>query len=278
MQLNLHKMYQPVTAAPFSTDGTYVEMEPCEALKPYIRCFWGTTETNRKRKETGMRSSLIIPDTCMDIILDIDNGSQTASSLFCGINDRFFYTSSDNGRAGTSTFAIRFHFWAIPLVTAGSMEEVQNIFCDVEHYFPDFKKELEERLSACSTMKERIHLTEDYLLKRINQNRANETILNGIHHILQYKGKTSVSSISAHTCISKRQLERLFKEYIGTTPKKLSNLVRYQYLWREIALNPHFNVQDAVLAYGFSDQAHLINSFKQFHSLTPKEAVAFARQ
>lgn len=28
-----------------------------------------------------------------------------------------------------------------------------------------------------------------------------------------------------------RQLERLFHEYIGMTPKKLGKLVRYQFLW-----------------------------------------------
>ena len=39
--MELHKLYRPLTAAPFAGNHGYREFPPCQALAPYIRCFWG---------------------------------------------------------------------------------------------------------------------------------------------------------------------------------------------------------------------------------------------
>lgn len=38
------KNYTPITAMPYRHSDSYVEIEPCAALKPYIRCFWGSRD------------------------------------------------------------------------------------------------------------------------------------------------------------------------------------------------------------------------------------------
>lgn len=35
-------LYHLITATPFEKSETYMEILPCKALMPYIRCFWGT--------------------------------------------------------------------------------------------------------------------------------------------------------------------------------------------------------------------------------------------
>ena len=65
---------------------------------------------------------------------------------------------------------------------------------------------------------------------------------------------------------------------LGVGPKRLSDLVRYQFLWQELLLDPRFQIQDAVQKYGFSDQAHLQNTFKKYHSMTPRQALVYARE
>ena len=72
-------------------------------------------------------------------------------------------------------------------------------------------------------------------------------IVNGaIDNILISKGALTVSDLAKESFVSTRQLERLFHEYVGITPKKLSNLIRYQLLWRDILREPDFNVLNAV--------------------------------
>lgn len=42
MPLTLDKKYMPLTASPYRRDKFHIEIPPCDALKPYVRCFWGT--------------------------------------------------------------------------------------------------------------------------------------------------------------------------------------------------------------------------------------------
>ena len=71
-------------------------------------------------------------------------------------------------------------------------------------------------------------------------------------------------------------LERLFHEYVGITPKKISNLIRYQFLWRDILCEPDFDVLSAVHKYGYTDQSHLLREFKRYHSMDIHEARTIA--
>lgn len=68
----------------------------------------------------------------------------------------------------------------------------------------------------------------------------------------------------------------LFHEYVGITPKKLSNLIRYQFLWRDILWEPDFDVFNAVHKYGYTDQSHLLREFKRYHSMDIHEARTIA--
>lgn len=76
--------------------------------------------------------------------------------------------------------------------------------------------------------------------------------------------------------IGSRQLERLFLEYIGVSPKSLASMVRYQYLWNELLYHKDFNIADAVYQYGYSDQAHLCHDFKKYHSMRISDARKYA--
>ena len=63
-------LYNPITATPFRNDSKYIEILPCQSLKPYIKCFWGTKRPITNIKKDITTDELIIPDTCMDIIFD----------------------------------------------------------------------------------------------------------------------------------------------------------------------------------------------------------------
>ena len=72
--------------------------------------------------------------------------------------------------------------------------------------------------------------------------------------------------------ISKRQLERVFSDYSGLSPKKTAMLIRYQSLWRDILSEEKFHAVDKALEFGYNDQSHLLNDFRRFHTVTPKRA------
>ncbi|MFZ5966938.1 MAG: helix-turn-helix domain-containing protein [Bacillota bacterium] len=276
---NLAQLFRPITAKPENTE-TYIEILPCDILKPYVRCFWGSPQPKRKFWQENFKShsTIIIPDTCMDIIFEIDYLSNEVSSVFCGINDTSFSDFRSNKTAVVSTFGIRFHFWAVHLFADICMREVLNVFTDVEEYFGDFKKALENILMEKTTMEEKIPEVEKYLMNRLNINRrTNDDVMNAVYYILKAKGIISIAELCKSVAISQRQLERLFLEYIGVSPKKTADLVRFQNVWQDMYYSKTFDFQDVVFKYKYSDQSHFVNDFKKYAGRTPLEALIYAK-
>lgn len=294
---NIHMMgnrlYKPLTATPFQQNETYIEFSVrCSELAKYIRCFWGSSDPYlKKEKHSGMR--LVIPDTCVDIIYRIDHTENVIESGFCGINDEVFW-NSDGRKCGhvVSTFAIRFYAWGAYVFAEDSLKDTVNGFYDVQSRFRWLDRILRQQLLEKVSMEERVRVVEEIFLKRLSQTgavfscaggrwisdrvRHNSVIDQAVSMILLHKGAVSASRLAEACFISSRQLERLFHEYIGITPKKLCNLVRYQCLWSDILYDPGFQTADAVYRYGYTDQSHLLREFKRYHTMDIRQARAHA--
>lgn len=274
--LRLTAKYRPITAAPFERSETYSEIAPCDALRPYIRCFWGTPEPVVQSGIISDKKSLVIPDTCMDIIFHFDYTNNLVDGHFCTIDENSYLGSRTANSALTSTFAIRFYAWTAVLFAENSFVNSKNKVFAAEDYFSVLKKELLPMLTSVSSLDKRSELAGEILLKRLNKNRINSNLMNGIWDIISMRGTAKISDIAQYNALSKKHLERVFNENMGISPKAFSSLVRYQMLWQEACFSPCFNVHDAVEKYGYSDQSHLLNEFKKRHSMTPKQAVEFA--
>ncbi|WP_449601814.1 helix-turn-helix domain-containing protein [Paenibacillus sp. Marseille-Q9583] len=282
---NLAPLYFPITANPAQTS----EFLPSQALQPYIRCFWGSvtpripTEASvhvvDKASDYKTRMETIIPDTCMDIIWNLNESTGLTTTVFSGINDAPFEVPSDRGEGMISTFGIRFHFWAVHFFVDDHLRDVLNAFVDVDQYFCTFKKELGLLLEQANSMNERIAAAEAYLFQRLERGgRTNDRMMNAIYTLINQKGVVTAEDLESSSNLSRRQLERLFQEYIGVSPKKTADLVRFQNVWLEMYQLPvqTKNMQDLIFTYGFSHQPHFINSFKKYAGRTPLEALVYA--
>lgn len=272
----LSNLFKPITINILNKSDTYREIAPCDALKPYIRCFWGSPLPYRNKELTvgDDRSNIVIPDCCMDIIFDLDYSNHKVDNLFCSINDSPFYAEGVKTSALISTFGIRFNFWAAHLFTDNQLPKKCNEFAGVDQYFIGLRKSIEDIVIHYPKIEERIYYIEKLLVRRLlNKNFKNNNLLNGVYYILKSKGVTTISEISNYSSVSSRQLERIFGEYVGITPKKCCSLVRYQNIWKDLAFNRDFNLSNISYSYGYCDQAHMINDFKKYHGNTPMKAI-----
>lgn len=229
--MNKTQTYFPLTATPFKQNKEYRESAPSTPeLSRYIRCFWGSEKPYGKTAK-AVAVSIIIPDICVDIIYQMDYTENTIVSGFCGINDTSFL-ARDESVSGhlISTFAIRFYGWGAYAFSEDSMRDTLNGFYDVPSRFRWLDLELKAQLWEADTLSERVRLAKD-------------------------------------SFVSSRHLERIFNEYIGVTPKKLSNLVRYQFLWDNVLRDRDVNISDIAYKYGYTDQAHLMREFRRYHAM-----------
>lgn len=286
----------PLTATPYKHNETYTEMPPGNPdLARYIRCYWGSVKPYIQT-EGHTVPNIVIPDTCVDIIYNIDHTANTIDGGFCGINDASF-CNSDDRKCGhlISTFAIRFYAWGAYAFSEDSLKDTINGYYDVRSRFMWLDRILRHQLFEKHSLAERTKAVEGALLKRVSavgkdtvpgcsyaaiggggsvsaKVRKNSVIDCAVSQILLHKGNVSASQLAQECFVSNRQLERLFHEYIGITPKKLCNLVRYQFLWGELLSNPGFHIADAVYRYGYTDQSHLMREFKRYHTMDISQA------
>jgi AraC-like DNA-binding protein len=266
--MDVYKRYRPVTATPFRHNETYTEYTPCDALKPYIRCFWGSNTPYRQIKTDHLLKTLVVPDTCMDIIFDINYTDNRIQSSFCGINDRSFITDDRYDKEKLiSTFAIRFYAWSASLFSKETMDGVLNASIDPRIHFPKLTDAIEPLLFNITGIKGRITAAEKYLLQYLMTQRTSPLVMEATAEILKRKGNIKTGDLAAQMLISSRQLERIFRGNMGISPKKLSSLIRYQFLWNDILFRKNFNSMDEAQELGYTDQAHLLHDFHQFHTM-----------
>lgn len=268
----LNSIYTPITALPNAKSNAYTEIAPCIALRPYIRCFWGTVY---QTKNCDMSCRPIIPDSCMDIIFNVNYTQNTYTGKFCTLDKHSYHSRIINNSDKIDVFGIRFYAWSAILFSDCQINN-DKLHIDIDNIFHGLKKELELILFDSFSLRDKIAIAEKILMKRLNTNKLNTNMMNGLFFIIKNNGNIKISDLSSYTGLSKRTLERIFKTNMGISPKTIQSLIRYQLLWQDIYLHRRFDISDALLKYGYFDQAHLLNDFKQKHSMTPNDALNFS--
>lgn len=268
---DLGTIYRPLTAVPFEYSKGYCEIEPCDALKPYVRCFWGTPDKSQAALLPEPAERVIIPDTCMDIIFNIDYAQNRIEAGFCALDESTHLPGMTSYSEHAAIFAIRFYAWSAILFAEHDLKGSKNCCFDAGKHFSQIKNQLEPMLYELPTVAERVSAAQKVLLARLDRIRMNSDLMNAIYYIISTCGRERISQAAVYTAVSEKQLERIFAHNIGISPKSFSSLVRYQLLWQEIARCGIVTL-DAVEKYGYFDQAHLINDFRKRHLCTPMQA------
>lgn len=276
MKLELSDIYIPITSAPFRNNSEYCEIEPCDALKPYIRCFWGTPD-DPNTSPPGGNYDIVIPDTCMDIIYSVNREKQCIESVFCALDERPVKLPEKEYFPGNNIFAIRFYVWSASLFSENTFSGSKNGRYPADAFFYSLTKKLKPVLLEKNSLSETIENTERILLGLMRTENISSDFMNALYRIISMNGNVKISDLTSYAAVSEKTLERLFAANTGVSPKTLCTLVRYQLLWRDILLDGRFNALDAVEKYGYFDQAHMLNDFRRRHLMNPAEAVIYAR-
>jgi AraC-like DNA-binding protein len=149
--------------------------------------------------------------------------------------------------------------------------ELNNCSIKLADLFGREALDLEEQVLSAGNVLSIIKPVEQFLLKKGAYIREPDPVFEeSLQLIYQHRGILTIEDLLKKIPVTERQLERKFNRYIGTTPKKFSDIIRFQHFLKRLQQHPpDIKMTDAVYEGGYYDQSHLNNYFKKTTGLTP---------
>ena len=252
-----------------SSASSYREFAPGLALRPFVECFWHASADAELPRET-----MILPDGSADLILTFHRGR------FHGIRAVGAMTRPLLSRMppGESMLGVRFRpggaypFFDLPL------KEMTDRIVDARESSGSFPASLAghwaaEELHEAIPRGDLLQAVRRLLLAGMKRNACVEPRIAAAVAVIEGDiAGASVTALSEHLNLSRQHLKRLFDKHTGLGPAKFIRVVRLQSLLSALSRLPGEAEPDwADLAPGFGwyDQAHLINDFRELTGSTP---------
>ena len=250
----------------------YIEEAPPPPLANLVATLWEMRVP--AHGETRVR---IMPNACVDIVLycgETSRGEGSASivappyrSYVVGSTLRSFIMRSSGWN----------HVIGVSILPAGvepllglPARVIGQTIALLEDVVGLGARELEERVLTAPADRRLGRLSEE-LVRMRKSREANAVITRAVSAVRVAGGATRIDDVAYAANLTARHLERNFLEHVGLSPKLFARLVRFDRVVRDIGARGGQSWSQFALAHGYSDQAHLINDFKEFAGVTPTQ-------
>jgi AraC-like DNA-binding protein len=264
---------------------TTTEIAPSPALAPFVRCY-------AYREFDTKGCDLIKPwhashETSMDFffkalpvkLVSPDTGEILATGSYAGFN------GLSNQYNGLMTFNGSYAFFEVMFRPTGfnklfrlpTHEIVNQILCMDDILYSGYKDFIEQMYMAADVMG-MASLADAFLLSYLKKQKPidhNDTITCLSNSMIKKDGHINIDKLAFDANMSTRNLERLFTEQVGISPKLLCCISRFTHAFELKLKKPELDWTSIAYQCGYFDQMHLIKDFRKFAGYTPS---AFIKQ
>lgn len=202
-----------------------------------------------------------------------DDTERSFTSLVAGLNTRARVYQHRGSAYGLD---VALAPWAAFTAFGVDMDDLGGGVVELDRLQGDHVHQLTGALVALPDWEQRFALLDDVLSTWIGGGCAWSPRVEWAYNELSRSGGTiPIRKLAEGTGRSRRQLEYLFREQVGLSPKATARVIRFRRVVR--LLTAGWTPLRTATACGFSDQAHLTREFKMFTGLTPNRFRAMAR-
>jgi AraC-like DNA-binding protein len=170
------------------------------------------------------------------------------------------------GRAGVA--AVRLRPAAARSLVGFSLDEIAGRFVDLDQLFPSAAR-MRERLAEATSDTRRIALLEEWLTRHVRVRGEGDVRVDAVARAIEASGgRASIEALARTMGLHVRQLERLFLQEVGLTPKTFARIRRLQGALRRIRDGAPLSA--AAVDCGYYDQAHMALDFRRLASMSPR--------
>ncbi|MBI5838857.1 MAG: AraC family transcriptional regulator [Chloroflexi bacterium] len=253
---------------------TYKRFAPSRQLFPFVEHFWLVSAPAEKKPRREIlvpngRPMLLLSFASPSVRIDPITGSRLANSnTLSGITTQPFVIE----QSGEARY-IGVQFKPYGLAAFLRTERLVNQVMPIEKWLgPSETAGFISQLSSQDFGKSHVKVLDDYLQARLIQVEDSHVQLleSAITSIEKTGGQIKVDETARLLNMNYVTFYRMFRGYLGVTPKQFLNIVRY-YTFVGSMLSEHTNNSNALVSSlrGYYDQAHASKEFKKFTGVTP---------
>jgi len=256
---------------------SYQETKPSPMLKPFVDSYWFQRFEGEKDTESPLQKCL--PLGMVQIIIHLEqheclawlnNEWKRLPDAFCVGLYKEPVTWKTKGAA--LCFGINLKPESFLRLFKVPVASLFNHYTDLDSFLGSKVQTLAERMYGISDEKLLVGIAEDFLKNHIRDLDDQRNYLYEATRIIrQSRGSISIEELSRNLYVSERQLQRTFKETLGTSPKTYTRIIRFRnaYEYVQQVKGDHLDWTEVCYNFGYSDQAHFIRDFKEFTGAKP---------
>jgi AraC-like DNA-binding protein len=249
----------PVNVASAMIEGGELRLRrPVSSLRAALGCFW-SIETN---SVTRLRT---LPDACATLSVESEQGI-ASKCFFVGPRQ----TPAEGGLPpGQTFFGVRLKPGVAFLLTDTPVYTLVERRLRLTALLPEHGARLEKHLAGTRTVDEGIDVLERFLIQRLSDVQIDPRVQTALKRIEECGGQIRVEQL-AHNCqVSLRHLDRLLRNWVGFSPKRLARITRFQALLQHMENSSSGCSARVAAELGYFDQAHLANEVALFAGTSP---------
>lgn len=244
----------------------YREYRPGRRWEPYVVCYW----TLRCRASEIGVTHRILPDSCVDMIFDLQASSDAAGAFAVGVMTAY---ETLRLNAETSLFGIRFYSDRAHSLFGYPVSELKGDRAPLSELWGSRARLLLEEIREASGVADIIAAVES-LFSKVWSGRAPSSdplLRSSMACLYAAKGAIDVRTLAERCGYSERTVRRVFQAELGVSPKQMIDVIRFQSILMDMHRGNRGSFADLAFKYGYFDQSHFNRTFKRLYGLAPGE-------
>jgi AraC-like DNA-binding protein len=252
---------------------------PAPPLNEMVELFWyrghETADMGAAPREA------ILPDGCAHLVFNLSENriglyeqiesnrlTTLGGSIFCGPRSSAYAIVP----AAVTIIGVLFRPGGVFRLLSAPAKEFRNTQVPLELILGG--DGLRHQLIAAATPAAQFLVLEKFLLRRLQRSLSLHRAVRYAVSAFEHDSFLSVAALLEKIGLSERRFSRIFNEQIGLTPKLFQRVRRFQRTMSSLPASGEVDWAGTATANGFYDQAHLINDFRSFSSVTPSDFFA----
>src|SRR5262245_15861882 len=253
----------------------YSESAPPSALRSVVRCVW---TLDGQARDLNDAVQPVLPDGCPELVMHLgDRFERIHPNGFVERQPPVLVAGQLTGQLALratgriAVVGIRFHPDGAAAVLRVPQHELAGLTVGVGDVAGALSRSLDEIRNSAASTSDAAPALLDRIAVHAHAARVDPAVREAVEIIRGHRGRVSIDRLARHLGVTRRHLERRFQMLVGTSPKRLARIVRFQHALRMLqALEAGDRGTQTAAECGYADQAHLVREFRELAGCPPE--------